>query len=79
MCGYPHVQEHHIFGGTANRKLSEQYGLKVYLCYMHHLDSRDGVHFDPWLAEQLHKEGQRAFEKTYPELNFRQIFGKNYL
>ena len=28
MCG---LEQHHVFGGP-NRKLSERYGLKVYLC-----------------------------------------------
>ena len=26
------LQEHHAMPGTANRRLSERYGLKVYLC-----------------------------------------------
>lgn len=29
-------EEHHVMHGTANRKLSEHYGLKVYLCPYHH-------------------------------------------
>ena len=28
---------------------------------------------------EIRKEGQRAFERTYPDLDFREIFGKNYL
>ena len=27
------LHEHHIFEGTARRKLSEKYDLKVYLCH----------------------------------------------
>lgn len=79
ICGYPYVEEHHIFG-AANRPLSEKYGLKVWLCRTHHNDNkRDSVHFNPYIMERMHQEGQKAFEKEYPELSFIEIFGKNYL
>lgn len=33
LCGLEGpTEEHHIFGGTRNRKLSGRYGLTVYLC-----------------------------------------------
>lgn len=73
------LQEHHIFGGTANRKLSEKYGLKVYLCLDHHLTGPEAVHKDAKVAILLKKEGQQAFKKRYPSMNFMKIFGKNYL
>lgn len=72
-------QEHHVMGGTANRKLSERYGLKVYLCPGHHLYGSNAVHSNAEVAELLHKEGQKAFMWIYPSLDFRKIFGKNYL
>lgn len=72
-------QEHHIFGGTANRKLSERYGLKVYLCLDHHLTGPEAVHKDVKIAILLKQDGQRAFRKRYPNMNFMKIFGKNYL
>lgn len=28
--------EHHVIHGTAGRKMAEQYGMKVYLCFGHH-------------------------------------------
>ena len=34
--GRKQTQEHHVFYGTANRKISEKYGLKAYLCLEHH-------------------------------------------
>lgn len=37
------LEEHHIFYGKANRKLSERDGLKVYLCPEHHRGT-NGVH-----------------------------------
>ena len=72
------LEMHHIFGAS-NRKLSEKYGLKVGLCHRHHNEPPDGVHFNAELMQQLHEEGQKAFEKAYPELRFRSHFGKNYL
>lgn len=72
-------QEHHIFGGTANRKLSERYGLKVYLCLNHHLAGTEAVHKDAKVAILLKQKGQRTFEERFPDLDFMKIFGKNYL
>lgn len=73
------LQEHHIFGGTANRKLSEKYGLKVYLCLAHHLTGPEAVHKDAKVAILLKQEGQRTFERIFSNLDFMKIFGKNYL
>lgn len=75
----PVREEHHVMGGVANRRLSEQYGLKVYLDPDHHRNGPEAVHKNAEVAELLHKEAQKAFEKVYPELGFREIFGKNYL
>lgn len=76
--GYMH--EHHVFGGS-NRKLSEIYGLKVYLCYECHEDNIKGVHGqNKKLMDRLHMEGQRAFENQWGSREaFVKIFGKNYL
>lgn len=80
VCGCTEgLQRHHIFGGNRNKTWSERYGLTVHLCYRHHLDHHDGVHFDTKLAERLHQEGQRAFERKYPDKVFRDIFGINYV
>lgn len=65
--------------GWANRRLSERYGLKVYLCLYHHTEGKESVHHNEQLLLELKKEAQIAFEKTYPELVFREVFGKNYL
>ena len=75
-CG----KEHHIFGGP-NRHLSEEYGLKVYICPECHRTSARAVHQDPAgeANRYLQAAGQKAFEEHFPELSFREIFGKNYL
>lgn len=72
-------EEHHVMGGTANRRLSEKYGLKVYLDPDHHRHGPEAVHKNAEVAYLLHKEAQKAFEERYPELNFREIFGRSYL
>lgn len=72
--------EHHIFGGTANRKNSEKYGLKVWLIREWHTDSPNGVHHNAELMQQLHEVGQRAFEEKHgTRADFIRIFGRNYL
>lgn len=77
------LHEHHVMFGNlgSGRKLSEKYGLKVYLCIRHHLadGGSDAVHRSRASRELLCKEAQRCFEKNYPNLSFREIFGKNWL
>lgn len=78
VCGCTgYLERHHIFGGP-NRKLSEKYGLTVHLCWRDHQDPREGVHFDRKKREELHRIGQEAFERAYPQKSFREIFGINY-
>ena len=79
VCGSPYVQIHHVIYGTANRKLSDKYGLVVPLCQEHHT-GQTGVHFNKKLDLFLKKEGQRKFEQEYGNgKDFRTIFGKSYL
>lgn len=70
---------HHILSGNPNRKLSEKYGLKVYLCHYCHNEPPNGVHFNKANRLKLQQIAQKAFINTYPELDFVRIFGKNYL
>lgn len=81
ICGkYGYTEVHHIFEGTAGRKLSEQYGLKVHLCPGCHRTSGDAVHRSAETADRLHCAGQQAFEAKYgSRQQFREIFGKNYI
>ena len=72
------TQEHHVIFGTANRKLSERYGLKVYLCIQHHTGSQKAVHQNAEMALLLKIRAQRAFRERFPELNWMEIFKKNY-
>lgn len=79
LCGaYGPTEWHHIFGGF-NRQNSEKYGLKVRLHHNCHNESPKGVHQNKEIMDMLHKTGQRAFNNTYPGLDFKKIFGVNYL
>lgn len=72
------VQEHHVIFGSGRRKLSEKYGLKVYLCLWHHTEGKESVHRNAEMANLLKAEAQEAFEKKHPEESFLKVFGKNY-
>lgn len=74
------LEEHHIFYGTANRRLSEKYGLKVHLCIPCHRGSRTGVHEgNAELDHKLKIVAQKTFEQKYSHEKFMEVFGKNYL
>lgn len=73
------LQVHHIIYGTANRKQSEKYGLKVCLCQEHHTGNT-GVHFKRSLDLHLKKLAQEKFNAVYgANKSFLEVFGKNYI
>ena len=72
------VQEHHVCFGTANRRLSEKYGLKVFLCLAHHEEGPEAVHKNHTNARILQRDAQEAFEQHFQNLDFLKIFGRNY-
>lgn len=80
---YIQTEEHHIFGGVANRPKSEKYGLKVYLCHdCHNRDKKHkSIHFDKEEMLKLHQEGQLIYMKYYNKTidDFRKEFKINYL
>lgn len=76
---YSYTEEHHVFEGTANRKLSEKYGLKVYLCLFHHREGPEAVHMNKVNDLILKMDAQKEFEQTHSREEFMNIFGKNWL
>lgn len=74
-----YLEEHHVIFGIANRRLSERYGLKVYLCPDHHRTGTMAVHRNAAVADILIKAAQIAFMKKYSFDQFISIFGRNYL
>lgn len=81
VCGRQDgLEVHHIYKGTANRRLSDMYGCVVYLCLPHHMGTY-GVHgkYGTALDNKLKVECQRAFEKKYDREKFMEVFGRSYL
>lgn len=70
------TEEHHIFHGNPNRRLSEDYGLKAYLCIAHHREGPKAVHKNRETDIILKKIAKTQFERYYPDKDFRAIFGK---
>lgn len=73
------LQDHHIFFGTANRRLSEEYGLKAWLCIYHHTQGIGAVHKNRDYDVILKKMAQKKFEETHTREEFIKVFGKSYL
>lgn len=77
------LHDHHIFFGTANRKNSEKYGLKVWLCLRHHEGdietNKEAVHHNKERDLCLKKIAQKKFEETHTREEFMKIFRRNYL
>lgn len=79
ICGFSYVDIHHIFYGTANRKLSDEYGYVVPLCRRHHTGD-EGVHFNKLLDTNLKGLAQEHFERIHGTRKcFIEVFGKSYL
>ena len=78
VCGRYGTEIHHILFGTANRKLSDKYGLVIGLCCEHHR-GRTGVHQNRELDLTMKRVAQREFIKTYQNEDFLAVFGRNYL
>ncbi len=73
------LQEHHVMPGTANRKLSEKYGLKVYLCLEHHTAGPEAVHNNARLQRMLQERAQTVFEGKYSREKWMEVFGRNFI
>ena len=77
---YDYPFQNHLYFGVAKRKLSEKYGLKVWLCPTHHRGT-NGVHGKNGhkLDLELKELGQKAFEWQHTREEFIKTFGKSYL
>ena len=76
------LHEHHVFFGK-NRKLSEQYGLKIWLVGNLHNLGDYGVHgkYGKLLDEKIKREAQQKAMEYYgwSVEDFIKKFGRNYL
>lgn len=73
------TEEHHVMFGMADRKLSEKYGLKVYLCPEHHRTGKESAHKDKDVNDALRRMAQRVFERKHGHEAWMRVFRKNYL
>ena len=79
MCGKRvNLERHHIFGGVANRPLSEKYGLWVYLCHECHTGA-EGAQYNREKGDALKRLGQIAFEGKHSHEEWMELFKKNYI
>lgn len=72
------LEDHHIFFGEKNRKKSEKYGLKVWLCPECHRGNIS-PHLNINIDRHLKRIAQAEFERTHIRDEFMREFGRNYL
>ena len=81
MCYLCHAfgatEEHHVFNNNPNRKLSDKYGLTVYLCPACHREAHANYKVRVELKRYAQATAMERYEWTIDD--FRRIFGKNYL
>lgn len=81
ICGSMRwLEAHHVYG-AANRKHSEHYGLKVYLCHNCHNEPPNGVHHNAEIRNALQAKVQEIAMQHYKWSieDFRAIFGRSWL
>lgn len=79
LCGkLTDLEKHHVFGGVANRPISEKLGLWVYLCRECHT-GQEGAQYNKWTNLRLKQDAQYAFERTHTRSELMRWIGKNYL
>lgn len=80
VCGKQReLQWHHVIHGTANRVISDRYGLTVWLCQSCH-EKLHGAGNEYWrdVDNQLKVAAQRKFEDFYGHDMWMGLFHKNY-
>lgn len=76
---------HHIFPGTALRRISEENGFKVRLCPRHHEGDESGTAFSVHHPERnqfaiaLQRECQMEYERTHTREEWMALMGRSYL
>lgn len=73
------LARHEVYFGTANRKLSIEDGLVVFLTPAMHNASKEGVHFNKKFDTKLKKIAQKAWMEYYKKTKeeFIQRYGKS--
>lgn len=73
------LHNHHIYYGSANRKISDKNGFTVWLCARHHNMSNEGVHFEKRKDIYLKEQCQKKYEESHSRADFMRLIGRNYL
>lgn len=73
------LHKHHIFEGTALRRISEAEGFFVWLCPQHHEFSALSAHTDMETRRSLQREAQRRYEEYHSRDEFIRLIGRSYL
>lgn len=86
ICGRQgELDSHHAISGVANRKNSEKYGLKIWLCRSCHsgIHDKGKVFIDNWhyiTENDIKAIAQAKWEETYGSRDdFRRVFGKSFI
>ena len=77
LCNKPKDHIHEIYFGK-NRINSMKWGCCVPLCYSCH-QGNNGVHHNNEVDIMLKKKCQLKFMQEYPDIDFLEIFHKNYI
>lgn len=75
------TEKHHVYEGSGRRKLSEKYGLWVWLCHNCHNEPPNGVHFnhEKDLALKARIQIRAMYVYGWTVEQFRKLFRKSYL
>lgn len=68
-----------MFGGVANRKISEAEGLKIWVCDFHHRDPKEGVQYNRERNQSVKRLAQIAYEARHSHEEWMELFHKSYL
>lgn len=81
ICGsYELLEEHHIYPGNPNRRISEENGFKVFLCHWCHNEPPRGVHQNKERRLWLQGRCQEQYESMgHTREEFVALIGKNFL
>ena len=79
FCERTPVEIHHIiFRSECSKEITEKYGMVIPLCHEHHLGN-NSPHRNRNADLYLKGLATRLFKEKYPELDFRETFGKEYV
>lgn len=73
------TEAHHIIFGGGRRKISEEEGLKVWLCLLHHRFGPEAVHNNQEMRKLLCNLAQKRFEETHTREEWMQLVEENYI